>query len=417
MRDVKALASWMDGASRHAESAGVAASATCWGVATGASSGGYVNVAPDGETVVAEGEVGVDMPCVASVAEGDRVMINVTNGAPTVIGPTGWGDAAKAELRDFITGVERNYVTTVTLEETESSLRSEVAESEQTVRRYASGLVETESSNRSTAIEQTAQALRLDITEAQDGVDTLSTMVRAYGSGVLVAKAGQSPGALVNADGSFDVVALTWSGNAPTVGNTLARLARGSVKLAMQDAAALVEMCAARLVITGRSVAGGMQGFEISTTRTLSGEDYTASLSVGIDEGGIPRMEGNALRVVLYENTSTSGETGTVTTYQTLGHGTAGAGFFRKYRLYCRFNAQDCGCIDVWNPNAKNVNKTLSFDAGSGTTQVVWKTWAISGATVTPVAYGAMNFRNNTCDWTSQAQNSIGIYRIEGWYW
>ena len=48
------------------------------------------------------------------------------------------------------------------------------------------------------------------------------TLVRAYGDGVLVGRVGQSPCALVNADGSFDVVDVTWSGETPTVGYQIA---------------------------------------------------------------------------------------------------------------------------------------------------------------------------------------------------
>lgn len=45
---------------------------------------------------------------------------------------------------------------------------------------------------------------------------TANTMIRAYGSGVLVCKQGNTVGALVNSNGSFDVVKVTWSGTTPT---------------------------------------------------------------------------------------------------------------------------------------------------------------------------------------------------------
>lgn len=51
-----------------------------------------------------------------------------------------------------------------------------------------------------------------------EGVDGLQTLVHEYSGGVLVAKVGQTAGALVNADGSFDVVELSWSGTTPTIG-------------------------------------------------------------------------------------------------------------------------------------------------------------------------------------------------------
>ena len=58
--------------------------------------------------------------------------------------------------------------------------------------------------------------------DAKDTADTLATMVRSYGAGVLVCKTNQTVGALVNANGSFDVVNVTWSSGTPTAGTVLA---------------------------------------------------------------------------------------------------------------------------------------------------------------------------------------------------
>ena len=52
-----------------------------------------------------------------------------------------------------------------------------------------------------------------------------NTMVRAYGSGVLVCKQGNTVGALVNSNGSFDVVKVTWSGDTPTASTVYASYA------------------------------------------------------------------------------------------------------------------------------------------------------------------------------------------------
>ena len=49
-----------------------------------------------------------------------------------------------------------------------------------------------------------------------------AALVRTYGSGVLVCRQGNAVGALVNADGSFDVVRVTWSDGVPTAGAALA---------------------------------------------------------------------------------------------------------------------------------------------------------------------------------------------------
>lgn len=53
----------------------------------------------------------------------------------------------------------------------------------------------------------------------------LSAMIREYGDGVLVCREGNAVGALVNADGSFDVVAVEWDDDGvPTAGTALNRV-------------------------------------------------------------------------------------------------------------------------------------------------------------------------------------------------
>lgn len=54
-----------------------------------------------------------------------------------------------------------------------------------------------------------------------EGTNQLSTMVRQYYDGVLVCKTDQTIGALVNADGSFDVVPVEWDGLTPTAGDPI----------------------------------------------------------------------------------------------------------------------------------------------------------------------------------------------------
>lgn len=65
-------------------------------------------------------------------------------------------------------------------------------------------------------------------------VDGLQTLVHEYSGGVLVAKVGQSYGALVNANGSFDVVELTWSGDVFTIGDAVATFG-GTVEIKVPD--------------------------------------------------------------------------------------------------------------------------------------------------------------------------------------
>ena len=66
----------------------------------------------------------------------------------------------------------------------------------------------------SSSVEQQAGS----ITTLFNATGQLSTMIRQYGDGVLVCKVDQAIGALVNADGSFDVVPVAWDDGVPTTG-------------------------------------------------------------------------------------------------------------------------------------------------------------------------------------------------------
>lgn len=83
-----------------------------------------------------------------------------------------------------------------------------------------------------TTFEQTTQGFDSRISQNADNIagEVLAreTLIRQYANGVLVCKVGESVGALVNASGSFDVVAVSWSGNTPTVGGELAKFGQES---------------------------------------------------------------------------------------------------------------------------------------------------------------------------------------------
>ena len=79
-----------------------------------------------------------------------------------------------------------------------------------------------ESFTKSSTFKQTVDGMDGRITATEDGLAVQETLIRQYAGGVLVCKVGEAVGALVNASGSFDVVSVTWSGNTPTVGDTLA---------------------------------------------------------------------------------------------------------------------------------------------------------------------------------------------------
>lgn len=63
-----------------------------------------------------------------------------------------------------------------------------------------------------TTFQQSTDGFLATISRDYATKDEVATLVRAYGDGVLVCKKGQTVGALVNADGSFDVVTVSWEG-------------------------------------------------------------------------------------------------------------------------------------------------------------------------------------------------------------
>ena len=80
-------------------------------------------------------------------------------------------------------------------------------------------------------------------TDAAATANATATMIRQYSGGVLVCKTGNAVGALVNADGSFQVVKVTWSGSTPTVGEAISNMDDDSVDLAIGQASSAITMC------------------------------------------------------------------------------------------------------------------------------------------------------------------------------
>lgn len=70
---------------------------------------------------------------------------------------------------------------------------------------------------------------------AADGVNGLNALVRQYADGVLVCRTGNTIGALVNADGSFDVVSVTWDGDTPTAGTVLTSFGADGSRVGRDD--------------------------------------------------------------------------------------------------------------------------------------------------------------------------------------
>lgn len=108
-----------------------------------------------------------------------------------------------------------------------------------------------------TTFEQTTQGFDSRITRNANNIagEVLAreTLIRQYANGVLVCKVGETVGALVNASGSFDVVAVTWSGNEPTVGTTMAQFTATDLLLGLQDENATISMLGGTGSITASS--------------------------------------------------------------------------------------------------------------------------------------------------------------------
>lgn len=80
-------------------------------------------------------------------------------------------------------------------------------------------------------IETTANDASDAADAASAAVTNIETIIRQYSNGVLVGKTGNTVGALVNANGSFDITNITWGGNVPTAGATLASFGSDGITL------------------------------------------------------------------------------------------------------------------------------------------------------------------------------------------
>ena len=198
----------------------------------------------------------MSMPTQCVVFINDIVMIQLVGTQPTVIGVVGNGDLMQDEIDDINDDLARYGVRIIAVEgvadradtnattalDTAEGLADDVETAQSTANtaittaNSASTTANTANTNASTAIttantanttannaQTTANTANTNATDAQSRVGVIETMVREYSSGVLVCKTNQTIGALVNANGSFDVCGITWSGLVPTAGTVYAR--------------------------------------------------------------------------------------------------------------------------------------------------------------------------------------------------
>lgn len=216
------------------------------------------------------------MPTVCVVFENDICIIQVVNTRPTVIGVVGNGDLMQDEIDDInddlasygvriiaVEGDASTAISTANTANTNASTALTTANSANTTAGSALSTANSASSTAGTALTtantantnagtalttaqtadgnattalttaqtadgnattalSTANTANTNATSAINRVGTIETLIREYSQGVLVCKTNQVIGALVNANGSFDVCGLSWNGLVPTAGTVYA---------------------------------------------------------------------------------------------------------------------------------------------------------------------------------------------------
>ena len=143
-------------------------------------------------------------------------------------------------IEQRVEGIEDDYVTSTQLTQTKSDLTLEINEkaqvfTSQPTTPYYVGDLWTQGPNGEiyrcktnrlsgnyTASDWEKASDYTDDTTATTEANARKTIVRAFNGGVITAYQGNSKGVYINASGSVDIVNLTWSGNTPTVGSSVA---------------------------------------------------------------------------------------------------------------------------------------------------------------------------------------------------
>lgn len=123
-----------------------------------------------------------------------------------------------------------------------------------------------------------ADAAQATADTANGTANTLATLIRDSAAGTLVTKVGQSIGALVNANGSYDIVALTWSGTTPTIGATLFSAKENEIDIGANSQSSVIKMCndAGEITTTTGRTSTDIALKLASTSLVLDGDEYIA---------------------------------------------------------------------------------------------------------------------------------------------
>ena len=157
----------------------------------------------------------IEVPTSVAVKAGQTVSLLVSGGVATAVGVAGWGDGVQAQADAAATTATQAQSTA-----TEANTTANTAKT----------AADTASTNASAAV-KTANGAATTASNAQATANATATLIRQYSGGVLVAKTGSTVGALVNANGSFDVVTLTWSNGVPTAGTEIASFDGGRARI------------------------------------------------------------------------------------------------------------------------------------------------------------------------------------------
>ena len=206
-----------------------------------------------------------------------------------------------------------------------------------------------------------------NLADSIEAAGLANTMVRAYGAGVLVCKQGNTVGALVNSNGSFDIVAVTWSGTTPTASTvyssfgatiTLGTRLSGST-VGTRSVAIGTDNTASGYQATAigyKAVASGQNSAVIGNTSTASGDSAFATGSLNTASGGDSSVFG--------QGNTAAGNYSAAFGYHTRTD--------RTYQLTCgRYSAQDTSNLFViGNGSTESSRKNVFTVDGTGKTVI-----------------------------------------------
>ena len=389
-----------------------------------------------------------DIPIIGTADEGQQVVMMVRDGSPVAVGSVGSGDRVMSEAREAQQRIDETITRTeaneTAIEQNAQQIALKADASSVYTKTQTDGLISQEVTDRNSAIEQSAESItssvsatyatktevgqkadsstvtalstrvtqtETDVTTAITGVNGLKALVRQYGQGVLVCRKGNTIGALVNADGSFDVVRVTWSGATPTAGGAIAKFGASSVDIGAWGPNTTAGDTAAVNFYGG----SGSLVFTVGETRdsvTLSAGSVKLSTHDGVFVtkgigGGYTNKEVLVKPDVLYSNGT--GTSGTVTLSKT-------AADYNMMRIYFRKNGDSYanGSVDLQAPNGRRASLFLvnAYDNAKAP-QLLGRDVVISAKTIS--AYRGEGFLLQNDSLQLSTSLTVNIIKVVAW--